>query len=56
MISLTEQQLKDLLESAWWHGQETSRYTPNMRGSALKDCRDIIKDFTEADTDDGNGS
>lgn len=56
MISLTEQQLKDLLYSAWWHGHETSRYTPNLRGSALKDCRDIIKDFQEPDADDGNSN
>lgn len=52
MIELTQEQLMKLMGYAWWRGHETSRYTPNLRGSELKDCRELVKDFLE-ETDDG---
>ena len=47
MIHITEDQLLTMLNSAWWNGHGTSRYTPNLHGSATSCARGLLRDFKE---------
>ena len=49
MMQLTEQQLLELMRSAWWAGHGTSGYHPNPNGAAGMDCRELLKDFKESE-------
>lgn len=43
----SEQEVKDLMRSAWWCGHEESRYSPNPSGQCSRDVRNILKDHNE---------
>lgn len=43
----SEQEVKDLMRSAWWCGHEESRYSPNLSGQCSRDVREILKEHNE---------
>ena len=49
MKTYTEQEVKDLMRSAWWFGHEESRYSPNLNGSCNQDIRRILRDHNDSE-------
>ena len=49
MKTYSEQEVKDLMYSAWWSGHEESRYSPNLHESALSDILKLIREHNEPD-------
>lgn len=47
MVTLTEEQLKELLIEAWFNGHGESRYCPNKYGTATALAREVIKEIKD---------
>lgn len=47
MVTLTEEQLKELLIEAWFNGHGESRYRPNKYGTATAFAREVIKEIKD---------
>lgn len=47
MVTLTEEQLKELLVEAWFSGHSESRYCPNKYGLATAFARETIKEIKD---------
>lgn len=47
MVTLTEEQLKELLMEAWFSGHNESRYCPNKYGTATAFARETIKEIKD---------
>lgn len=47
MVTLTEEQLKELLIEAWFNGHGESRYCPNKYGTATAFARGVIKEIKD---------
>lgn len=47
MVTLTEEQLKELLIEAWFSGHNESRYCPNKYGTATAFAREVIKEIKD---------
>ena len=52
MKTYSEQEVKDLMYSAWWSGHEESRYSPNLQGSAMSDIRKLIREHNGPDEEE----
>lgn len=47
MVTLTEEQLKELLIEARFNGHGESRYCPNKYGTATAFAREVIKEIKD---------
>lgn len=44
-ITLTKEQLKEMLRQAWWQGHGTSRHDPSPNGAAKCCAKELVKDL-----------